>query len=340
MKNVSLYIDLAFCVIVLPVLAMMFPIERWAHNFTWYVACVGTWLYAAYFINRFVTVPCLFKWRRRLSAGLLLIVASFAVTALLAQVDLYAPKPSACDHNGVLRVFYPKIHPYQQAVWSLFTIVETFSFAVGLLTQANEQRMRRRAVEAERDRAEIELYKARIKPHFMFNTLNSLYGLFLTQSPNALTSLEKYISMLRYIQSSSERNLVPLADEVEYIRQYVAIQSLRLNEMTEVDMAIDVDDDSLTVPPMLLVTFVENCFKHGVSPVEPSRISIALTEHGGVMTLHTSNRIFPVKRIGEHMGIANCRKRLALLYPGRHSLDISNDGSDYKVQLTIELSGS
>ena len=113
-------------------------------------------------------------------------------------------------------------------------IVETFSFAVGLLTQTNIQRARRRAVEAERDKAELNLYKAQIKPHFMFNTLNSLYGLFLTGNSGALESLEKFISMMRYIHTTSSRDMVSLSDEAAYIRQYVDLQSLRLNGMTEV----------------------------------------------------------------------------------------------------------
>lgn len=335
MKNIPLYIDLAFCIIVMPVMVMIFPIERWFHNFTWYVVSVGVWLYAVYFLNRAVTVPFLFKGKRRRGIAAALIIISLAVTYGFSCVTLYTPKPSIHD-AGINRVL-PHIQQYQEAVWSLFMIVEAFSFAVGLLTQTNIQRARRQAVEAERDKAEIELYKAQIKPHFMFNTLNSLYGLFLTNDRNALASLEKFISMMRYIHTTSTRDLVPLSDEVGYIRQYVDLQTLRLNEMTSVALDIDVGDYSLAVPPMLLVTFVENCFKHGVSPVEKSSIKIALREKNGRIEFTTSNRIFPVKRIGEHMGIENCRKRLEVLYPGRHKLDVMADGLFFIVKLSMEL---
>ncbi|MDE5658545.1 MAG: histidine kinase, partial [Muribaculaceae bacterium] len=201
----------------------------------------------------------------------------------------------------------------------------------------NIQKARLRAAEAERDKAEIELYKAQIKPHFMFNTLNSLYGLFLTQDNNALPSLEKFISMMRYIHTSSNRDLVPISEEAEYIREYVEVQSLRLNEMTSVNLNIDIRNDSLLIPPMLLVTFVENCFKHGVSPIERSNITVELTEKQRHLVFYTRNRIFPVRRIGEHMGIENCRKRLELLYPGRHRMEISDDGKYYQVNLNIDL---
>ena len=342
MKNLTLYIDLAFCLIVLPVMVALWPVERWFHHFMVYMVMAGIWLYAAYFINRFIAIPLLFGGKGRKSCGIAVIIISVTVTFQLARVELYNPKPSIHD-AGIVR-HLPKVEPYKQALWTLFVIVEIFSFAVGLLTQANRQRSRRRQAESDRDKAEIALYKAQIAlykaqiaPHFMFNTLNSLYGLFLTQDNNALPSLEKFISMMRYIHTSSNRDLVPISEEAEYIREYVEVQSLRLNEMTSVNLNIDIRNDSLLIPPMLLVTFVENCFKHGVSPVQKSSIDIRLSEDGHTLLFSTSNRIFPVKRIGEHMGIDNCRKRLELIYPGRYELIINSDSDIYNVSLKIRL---
>ncbi len=335
MNNLPKYIDLVFCLIVLPVMAIIFPVERWFHNFPWYVIIVGIWLYTLYFINRIFTVPFLFRDSKRRIIGLILIAISLIITYRLSSVILYTPKPNKFD-EGIFRVF-PDVMQYQQAVWSLFMIVEAFSFAIGLLTQANLQKAQRRAVEAERDKAQIALYKAQIKPHFMFNTLNSLYGLFLTHDDKALESLEKYISMLRYVYTTSQSDYISLSEEMDYIRQYVSLQSLRLNEMTTASLRIDVEEENLQVPPMLLVTFVENCFKHGVSPVEKSEISISITEKNGILELSTRNRIFNEKRSGDQMGIENCRKRLSLLYPDKHRLEIEEDGKYFNVKLSIDL---
>ncbi len=335
MGNLPRYIDIVFCLIVFPVMVLIFPMERWFHNFQWYIATVVAWLYIIYFLNRSLAVPLLFGTRKKRWIGVLLILITFLISYQLFNVTLFIPKPSIYD-EGLVR-FFPHVLPYQQAEWSLFMIVEAFSFAISLLTQANLQRARRRAVEAERDKAEIALYRAQIKPHFMFNTLNSLYGLFLTHDEKALVSLEKFISMLRYIHTSAQNDFVPLAEEADHIREYVELQSLRLNEMTEVDLDVDIADAALRVPPMLLVTFVENCFKHGVSPVEKGRISIFLSEFGGRLILKTRNRIYPVRRASEHMGIGNCRKRLEMLYPAAHSLEIADDGNAYEVKLTIDL---
>lgn len=332
--TLTLYIDLAFCVVVLPLMAVIFPVERWFHNFPWYVVGIFVWLYALYFINRHVVVPMLFGDRRRRMGSCALILLSVAVTYLLARVDLYAPKPNVHD-EGITRIL-PSVLQYRQALWSLFMIVEAFSFAVSLLTQANLQKARRRAVESERDKAEIELYKAQIKPHFMFNTLNSIYGLFLTRNDRALESLEKFIGMMRYIYAGSKADRVSLADEADYIRRYVEIQSLRLNEKTTVDLHVEVNRPGPRVPPMLLITFVENCFKHGVSPEKESTIHISLTEKEGCICLTTENSIFPVGHIGEHIGIDNCRRRLELLFPGRHRLDITDSGDVFCVKLSIQ----
>ncbi len=342
MKNLTLYIDLAFCLIVLPVMVALWPVERWFHHFMVYMVMAGIWLYAAYFINRFIAIPLLFGGKGRKSCGIAVIIISVTVTFQLARVELYNPKPSIHD-AGIVR-HLPKVEPYKQALWTLFVIVEIFSFAVGLLTQANRQRSRRRQAESDRDKAEIALYKAQIAlykaqiaPHFMFNTLNSLYGLFLTGNPKALSSLEKYISMMRYIHISSSQDFVPVSEEAAYIREYAELQSLRLNDMTGLSLDVYIRSDDFHIPPMLLVTFVENCFKHGVSPVEKSRIDIALRVNDGILEFSTSNHVFHSGADGAGMGIDNCRKRLGLLYPDKYELLISNDGATYRVSLRIDL---
>lgn len=338
MKNLTRYVDLAFCLVVLPIMIFLFPVERWFHYVPLYVVSVGIWLYTVYFVNRRFTVSLFFRDRRARIYGILLILASIGITFLFSSVQWYVPRPNDYD-RGIVRLF-PSITQHKQAVWSLFVIVETFSFAVGLLSQANRQRLRSLSLEAGRKRAEIDLYKAQVKPHFMFNTLNSLYGLFLTGDEKALESLEKYISMMRYIYMSSTKNMILLSEEVEYIRQFVDLQKLRLNEKTRVDLETDLSSRGLEIPPMLLVTFVENCFKHGVSPVEDSEIKVSLKERDGMFEFTTSNRIFPGKHVGEHIGIENCKKRLCLLYQNRYKLTVRRNGDLFNVKLNIDLTAN
>ena len=335
MKNIALYIDIAFCLVVLPIMVALSPIERWVHNFTTYMVVAGMWLYMVYIINRAFAVPFLFGRGIKKIYGVIMILGSFIITFCLSSIELYHPKPNVFDF-GIVR-HLPQIQQYQQTLWTLFMIVESFSVAVGLLVHNNIQKAHIQAAESERDTAIIKMYRAQIKPHFMFNTLNSLYGLFLTENKSALPSLEKFISMMRYIHMSSNRELVSLREEGGYIREYVEVQSLRLSEMTKVVLNIGIENEGLMIPPMLLVTFVENCFKHGVSPVEESIIQINLSEEGGNLFFTTSNRIFPREKIGEHMGIENCRRRLELLYSGKYQLITDSNNGIYRVSLQIRL---
>lgn len=313
----------------------LFPVERWFHYVPLYVLMVVGWLYFVYIINRCFTVPLFFKNNKSRLAGISVILICIFITAYIASILWYVPKIYEYD-KGITRLF-PSMTQHRQAVWSLFVIVESFSFMVGLLSEANSLRLKSLELDDLRKRAEIDLYKAQVNPHFMFNTLNSLYGLFLTGNEKALESLEKYISMMKYVNLSSSYHSIKLKYEVDYLRQFVDLQSLRLNGKTKVILKIEIESEDLELPPMLLVTFVENCFKHGVSPEEESEIKINISEIDGILELNTSNRIFTGKRNGRQLGIDNCRKRLNLIYPNRHQLIINQTDSLFKVKLNINL---
>ncbi|MBD5370390.1 MAG: histidine kinase [Bacteroides sp.] len=335
MSRLPVYIDICFCLIVLPAIMLMFPIERWYHHYHAYVIALCVWLYVVYIFNRSITIPWLFTTGVRKFTAISLLGLSLLITFGLSSIELLPPPPIR-PYDDYVRIV-PLAKPYQQAVWSLFIIVETFSFAVGIFRHTEKQRARQREVESQRDLAEINLYKAQIKPHFMFNTLNSLYGLFLTHDSKALPALEKFITMMRYVHTTASHEYVALDDEVDYIRQYVGLQSLRLNERTHVTLSIDVENPEAMIPPMLLMTFVENCFKHGVSPVEESTIEICISEKDGQLIFSTRNHVFDLRHIGEHQGIDNCKKRLLLSFPSAHKLNIRKEVGEFKVDLSIDF---
>lgn len=335
MKKLSLCIDLVFCLVILPVMILLFPVERWFHFFPIYTVCMGVWLYGLYFINRRYVVPLLLTPGRLRGLGIMLISITLAFTCGIASIELYTPNIHVMDVGIERRL--PIVEQYQQALLSLFMIVEAFSFVVGLLTHAEIQNSRRREAEASRDRAEVAFYRARINPHFMFNTLNSIYGLFLTHHEKGMASLEQFISLMRHIHMTSGCEKVPLVEESENIRRFIELQSLRLSDKTVVSLNIEVENNRLPVPPMLLMTLVENCFKYGVSPVEKSVINISLHESDDKIRFTTTNRVFSSGDAKSGTGLSNCRQRLKLLYPGRHSFKVSGDKKYFNVNLTIDL---
>ena len=194
MKHLALGIDLVFCLIVLPLMAALSPIERWVHHFTAYMLLAAAWLYAVYIANRAWAVPLLFGSRRKKACGVLIVLASLASGFLLTGIELYEPKPNI--HDAGIERRLPQVLQYQQALWTLFMLTEAFSFAVGLLVQADLQRARRRAAEAAKDRAEIELKDImELLPASRFVRVHRSFAV-------ALSSIERYSGRLIYLKGS------------------------------------------------------------------------------------------------------------------------------------------
>ena len=148
-----------------------------------------------------------------------------------------------------------------QTVWFFFLVVTGFSLSIELIFELFRQILSKQEIEAEKNKAELALYKAQINPHFLFNTLNALYGLVLTKSDKTESAFIKFSNILKYMYAQTTSDLISISNEVEYIRQYVDLQSLRLNKHTKVVFETEMDDEQIQIPPMILITFVENSFQ-------------------------------------------------------------------------------
>lgn len=338
MKNIPIYTDIAFCFVFLPLMLYAFPVERWWGTHPVYFATFACWLYITYFVYKYFIVPGLFNNHRRTYA-LVAIAASFLITFIFSAYEISSPfyhlRQQQLAQNPL-----PSwgVRQNQQAVWLHYILVVIFCFAVGMLNEAYRQRLAREEVEYERNKAELALYKAQINPHFLFNTLNTLYGLLITHSDKTEATLERFINLTKYMYNNANHDFIPLAEEVEYIGQYIDLQKLRLNDFADVAFIHHVSNATMSVPPMMLITFVENAFKYGISSNEPCFIRICLEQCGDTLRFEVENSIFP-RTAGDskRMGIENCRRRLALLYPGRHRLDIERgDNATFRVRLEIK----
>ena len=339
MKNVSLYTDLAFCFVFLPLMLYAFPVERWWGTYPVYFATFACWLYVTYFAYKYFIVPGLFHSRRRRAYALATIAVSLLVTFLFSAYEISSPfyhlRQQQLAQNPL-----PGwgVRQNQQAVWLHYILVAVFCFAVGMLNEAFRQRLAREEVEYERNKAELALYKVQINPHFLFNTLNTLYGLLITHSDKTEATLERFINLTKYMYNNANHEFIPLAEEVEYIGQYIDLQKLRLNGFADVSFTYRVEDETMSVPPMMLITFVENAFKYGISSNEPCFIRIRVEQYGNTLHFEVENSVFARTAGGsKRMGIENCRRRLALLYPNRHRLDIGHgrEGT-FRVRLEIK----
>lgn len=340
MKNVPLYTDLAFCLILLPLMIYAFPVERWWGTYPLFFCSFVGWLYITYFQYKYFVIPRLFQKGRRRTIALVAIAISLTITFLFSSYEISSPLYHAHQqHREIYHNPMWGVRQNQQAVWLHYIVVTIFCFAVGMLNEAFRQRLARKEVEYERNKAELALYKAQINPHFLFNTLNTLYGLLITHSDKTEAMLERFINLTKYMYNNANHEFIALAEEVDYISQYIDLQKLRLNEYADVRFMHKVDDEAMPVPPMLLITFVENAFKYGVSSNEPCFIHIRLTQQHDTLSFEVDNSVFEREvKNSKRMGIENCRRRLSLLYPCRHSLDfgISRDNHTFHVKLELK----
>lgn len=334
MKNnrISLYIDLLFCLVIMPLVIMLLPVDRWIVSNTAFLIALIVYVYLLYFVYRKACLPKLFMQRKYLRIILLMLVL-IGLTILLT----YFPHPSVWNTSTVKTVD-ARLHIRTQTIWFFFLVVTGFSLAIELTFELFRQILSRQEVEVEKNKAELALYKAQINPHFLFNTLNTLYALVLSGSDKTESAFVKFSNILRYMYTQTHLETIPVGQEIEYIRQYVDLQSLRLNKHTQVNLTIETDDEQTPVPPMILITFVENAFKYGTSSEIDCLIYILIRLNKGLLYFETENRIMRTREENQPaIGLANCRKRLDLLYPDRYKLCAGPEGDLYKTNLIIQL---
>jgi two-component system LytT family sensor kinase len=197
------------------------------------------------------------------------------------------------------------------------------------------------SIEKEKSKAELDFLNAQLNPHFLFNSLHSIYGNIDKTNIAARKMLLTFSDMLRYQLYDCNNTSIAIEKELNYVKNYVALQRARKEEDLMVKINIDPNVKGLVVAPLLFICFVENAFKFvGATEANENQIDISFANSNNVLLftcINTKERI-PTNNIEEGgIGITNARRRLGLLYPNRHTLDITDNNRYYKVKLTIEL---
>ncbi|HSK12510.1 MAG TPA: histidine kinase, partial [Phnomibacter sp.] len=195
--------------------------------------------------------------------------------------------------------------------------------------------------------AQLDQLRAQINPHFLFNALNTVYGLALTEKAGQTAdALEKISEMMRFMLRENLEASIPLEKELDYLKNYISIQQMRLGPASQIDLVVDMPDqvdDHLHIAPMLLIPFVENAFKHGISLQAPSfiHLMVRVEDRQLYFSLHNSTHerlwMNDPEKHNHGIGLSNVQQRLGLLYPQRHLLDLRPDDKSYKVSLTLLL---
>ncbi|WP_298738292.1 sensor histidine kinase [uncultured Chitinophaga sp.] len=196
----------------------------------------------------------------------------------------------------------------------------------------------REALKVEKLNAELKFLKSQINPHFLFNCLNTIYSLAHKHSTQTEHAIVKLSTIMRYMIYESNEEMVQLQHELQYLRDYIDIQRLRLPAGIQVDYTECGAPDGLWIEPMLLIPFVENAFKHGISYTDHSFISIAITIEQTTVRLLVKNSLFP-QRVAEQggIGLQNVLKRLDLLYTNKHEITVTETDNQFIADLKIVL---
>jgi len=235
----------------------------------------------------------------------------------------------------------PDIHPNRIDFVSiiLFITVWMVSIALALFRQWRQTELRAAQAEIDKAKAELSFLKAQVNPHFLFNTLNNIYALSVEKSNRTPEAIMKLSNIMRYVTDEAKNDFVPLPDEVACITDYINLQQLRLTDKTTIAFTVSGALESLQIAPLILMPFVENVFKYGITNHGISTITIKVRVDGRKLNFATQNRIFKTHTDAERtgIGIENTKKRLQHLYPGRHNLLLDKDSETFIVQLIILL---
>jgi two-component system LytT family sensor kinase len=224
-------------------------------------------------------------------------------------------------------------------VMVFFMLLITTSFKV--LTDSVKQRFLMQQIEAKQVQTELRLLKAQINPHFLFNTLNNLFGMARKQDPQTADGISGLSHLMRYMIYESNVEFINLEKEIQQINRLIELQKLRFTQDDDIQINFSIDGEvsKVQIPPMLLIPFVENAFKHGISLVTPSYVRISLNLDKDKLEFSVKNskhsRFENKEDIGEGIGLKNVSRRLELLYPEKHELAISDGEKEFEVRLVL-----
>lgn len=196
----------------------------------------------------------------------------------------------------------------------------------------------KKALENANLNAEVNFLKSQINPHFLFNTLNSIYAQAHSRSDSTEFSILKLSELLRYVLYDSGESKVDLEKDIRYINNYIDLQKIRLSSKVKINYTVNGNLQGCKIAPLLLITFIENAFKHGISYTHASTVNIGIQVFEETLTLLVSNPVVERNSFASGgLGLKNVTRRLDLLYPGKYMLDINHNDYLHIVNLKLDL---
>lgn len=296
---------------------------------------IGSACYAlGVYVNWFVLIPIVLLKGKKLLYSFLVLILTIVVAYITAVAFTYYYIPI---HLGTSQFFSTT-----QGLANTggdFLVVYALSTSLFFINEWYIKERRLRELESANLRAELDLLKGQINPHFLFNALNSVHVLIRKNPEKALNTLEKFSDLLSHQIYDVEKEFVSLETEVKNLSNFIELQELRFSSHVKVNWQVSGNLTGLRIAPMLFLNFVENAFKHGSTASQTeTTIDILLKVESGWLEFSCVNSMEAGKeeqRSGK--GLANAKRRLELLYPKRHQLEIEKRNNEFSVSLQIKL---
>ena len=261
----------------------------------------------------------------------------FDINKSSVQLIQFVSQSNAGNSAGLVLPF----NVFSIFMLNTFVILYVASLSLRVIEEWRNNEKFKTQLANEKHSAELSLYRQQINPHFVFNTLNNIYSLSISNSKDVSESILKLSSILRYILYESENEILDSADELSIIDDYIQLQKLRLDNDVSLSYKVYCEPVEYKIEPLIIITLLENAFKYGVAPGCGAFIEINLVILNGKLTLTIRNKIVrelsPEKSLHSGIGLKNMKQRLELLYPDRYKYNVNINNMIYSVFLEIEL---
>lgn len=218
----------------------------------------------------------------------------------------------------------------------VYAVSTTFRLVLDYINQLTAQK----ELEKQNRFAEVNFLRSQINPHFLFNTLNNINALIRLRPVEAEKAIGSLSDLMRYMLNTSKLEKAELGKEMAYITNYIELQKLRLSKDFNLKYEVNIKDESVLIEPLLLIGFIENTFKHGVSGAADDFIEIRIISDSKQLQLNARNKIHQSLNISDivsGVGLDNTKKRLQLCYPGKYSIELQTDKGIYDIRLKLDL---
>jgi sensor histidine kinase YesM len=303
----------------------------------WHLALINLFLAIQFYLNAFFLIPVFLNKRKQPWVYFSLLALSFI---LLDTLIVHAGRPMFLPAQMSQFGHFPK--PPFMARFNMLPLIAitAASFAYRYLADQFKQINNQHNIANATLVSELAFLRSQISPHFIFNVINSIVALSRLNPPAVEPTLIQLSQLLRYMLYISDEEKVTMRQKADYLVSYIQLQKLRFGDQVKVYFNMNITFPEKMLEPMLLIPFVENAFKHGTADISDPLINIKLQADHRQLDFQVSNTFNPV---GSHnddhhgIGLNNVKRRLALLYPGKHRLYIDQSANNYQVNLQIQF---